>query len=131
MCGQHMFNHYLKLKNKIHIHIPAFKQVEGKLKDNSIEYLNDMIKFNKEMKKKLIEQTENFINQANQIIKYFDELNRFIVFNLNQVKKYDQLMIPSFNQDDLMKEFQPNIIDINELEAIRLETNEKLIIERT
>ena len=129
MCEQHILNHYSKAKNKIHIHIPVFKQVEGELKDKSIDYLNDMIKLNKDIKKKLIELTEKFIKHANQIIKYFDELNRFLVFNIKQIKRYDRLMILAFDKADLTKDFHGNIIDVSELEALRLETSEKLMIE--
>ena len=82
------------------MHVPAFKLVKDDIKSESLEYLKGMIAYNKEMKKSLIKQTENLFKLTNQLIKHFDELNRFIDSNINQIVKNERLILPSLTQDD-------------------------------
>ena len=86
MCRKHISNHYLYNEDKLHILFPAFRKISSNLKEPIIEYFRDLIIKNKEMKRVVIEETENLLKLSNELVKYFEKFNKFILFNIGQMK---------------------------------------------
>ena len=127
MCSKHFQNHYQNNQNKFHNLIPAFKTINSDLIGAAIEYFKSLIKKNNEMKSIVLQETEKILKISNELVKSIEKLNRFNVFNMNQVLKRNRVMIPLIDRFNIMNTESQAIKNIEELQEIETINDLKII----
>ena len=121
MCAKHIRIHFENNTIMTHYLIPALKNVSSELKVPVIEFFKLIIKKNKELKKRLIFETEKLLKLSNEVSKYFENFNKFISFNISQVVKNSRILVPVTDKMYLSNS-ESAMINFEELESIKINT---------
>ena len=125
LCENHINSHISSNQSKTHKIMPAFKRVNSDLRGPVIDYFENLIKKNDEMKKKFIKEYQNFIKLSNQILEYFSNFNRLITFIISQVDINIRVLVPLLDGFYSSDTKSSTISNLSELDVIKIKAIEE------